>query len=230
MKLSPEKVNSIVAKTAEEKLYPRFNSYLISFQEVYSLLDQSETELIKQLLTIKPAEYGVQYPYLGIEEVPADIVKIEGQIIKLEEDKQTLDNKYLPRQAFLAYTKLNEQHMVETGKNLLIGSGYRSPARQALNFLRWYKEFNYDLKKTLRYSAIPGYSQHSLPINTAIDFRTETGVGIPGEPPHLDFGETPEFSWLMANASKFDFYLSYPRDNELGVEYEPWHWQFISNS
>ncbi|MBK7960075.1 MAG: D-alanyl-D-alanine carboxypeptidase family protein [Bdellovibrionales bacterium] len=30
--------------------------------------------------------------------------------------------------------------------------------------------------------------------------------------------------WLTENASRFEFQLSYPRNNDHGIIYEPWHW------
>jgi D-alanyl-D-alanine carboxypeptidase len=39
-----------------------------------------------------------------------------------------------------------------------------------------------------------------------------------------DFEETPAFRWLSANAGRFGFVLSFPRDNPHDYVYEPWHW------
>jgi D-alanyl-D-alanine carboxypeptidase len=36
--------------------------------------------------------------------------------------------------------------------------------------------------------------------------------------------ETDAFRWLLANAGRFGFTLSYPRNNPWGYVYEPWHW------
>ena len=69
-------------------------------------------------------------------------------------------------------------------------------------------------------SAPPGYSEHHT--GKAID------IGTPGSPPLEEaFGNTDAFQWLLANASTFGFRLSYPRDNDYGIVYEPWHWFFV---
>jgi len=44
-----------------------------------------------------------------------------------------------------------------------------------------------------------------------------------------DFENTDVFSWLKKNAQKFDFSLSYPRDNANNIIYEPWHWLYAPN-
>jgi D-alanyl-D-alanine carboxypeptidase len=38
------------------------------------------------------------------------------------------------------------------------------------------------------------------------------------------FARTREFRWLKRHATQFGFHLSYPRGNQQGIAYEPWHW------
>ena len=73
------------------------------------------------------------------------------------------------------------------------------------------------LEQILSVSAAPGYSEHHS--GRAIDI-TAPGFEVLEEP----FEGSPAFDWLMANAERFGFSLSYPRDNPHGVAYEPWHW------
>lgn len=72
----------------------------------------------------------------------------------------------------------------------------------------------------LAVSAAPGYSEHHS--GRAIDVTTP-GCEVLEEP----FEITEAFRWLQANAGRFGFTLSYPRDNPHGVAYEPWHWAFL---
>ena len=52
----------------------------------------------------------------------------------------------------------------------------------------------------------------------AIDFQIEEyTIGN-------DFDKTEEYKWLQKNAKSFNFYESYPIDNNLDMMYEPWHW------
>jgi D-alanyl-D-alanine carboxypeptidase len=40
----------------------------------------------------------------------------------------------------------------------------------------------------------------------------------------MEFENTLAFTWLVANARRFGFALSFPRGNAHGYDYEPWHW------
>ncbi len=65
--------------------------------------------------------------------------------------------------------------------------------------------------------AAPGYSEHQS--GCAVDVTSEQT-----EPLEEEFEQTEAFDWLTRNASRFGFYLSYPRENRFDVIYEPWHW------
>lgn len=67
-------------------------------------------------------------------------------------------------------------------------------------------------------SASPGHSQHHL--GTALDFNSLS----------QDFDKTNEGRWLIANAYKYGWSLSYPKGYEklTGYDYEPWHFRYIT--
>ena len=68
-------------------------------------------------------------------------------------------------------------------------------------------------------SALPGFSEHHT--GRAID------IGTPGCPPVTEaFEQTPAFEWLTRKGQDFGFCMTYPRGNQFGVIYEPWHWVF----
>jgi len=69
------------------------------------------------------------------------------------------------------------------------------------------------------FSADQGYSEHQL--GTTVDFIT-TGIGGSLE----GFDTTDEYQWLISNAYKFGFVLSYPPSNSYYV-FEPWHWRYV---
>ncbi|HEY5040530.1 MAG TPA: M15 family metallopeptidase [Verrucomicrobiae bacterium] len=74
-------------------------------------------------------------------------------------------------------------------------------------------------EQILRVSAAPGFSEHHT--GRAIDITT------PGcKPLTEEFELTSEFAWLVRHANNFGFSMTYPRDNQQGVIYEPWHWTF----
>ena len=69
------------------------------------------------------------------------------------------------------------------------------------------------------FSADQGFSEHQL--GTTVDFTTTgLGGGLDG------FDNTPAFEWMVDNASKYGFTMSYPEGNQYYV-YEPWHWRFV---
>ncbi|MFH1704471.1 MAG: M15 family metallopeptidase, partial [Patescibacteria group bacterium] len=69
------------------------------------------------------------------------------------------------------------------------------------------------------FSADQGYSEHQL--GTAVDLIT-TGLGGKTD----GFENTTAYQWLLSNAYRFGFVLSYPNGNSY-YSYEPWHWRFI---
>ena len=102
-------------------------------------------------------------------------------------------------------------------QEIYIFSAYRSFDEQ--NALKSYYSVTYGEGTANQFSADQGYSEHQL--GTAVDLIT-TGIGGTLE----GFEDTEEYQWLLNNAYKYGFILSYPDDNEYYV-YEPWHWRFV---
>jgi D-alanyl-D-alanine carboxypeptidase len=76
---------------------------------------------------------------------------------------------------------------------------------------------NQVVEEILKVNAMPGFSEHHS--GRAIDIAT-----VDCEPLSESFDETAAFQWLTENASRFDFVMSYPKDNPYNIIYEPWHW------
>lgn len=73
-----------------------------------------------------------------------------------------------------------------------------------------------------QFSADQGYSEHQL--GTTVDFTTPELQGA------LDgFEKTKAYTWLVKNAYKYGFVLSYPEGNSY-YQFEPWHWRFVGTS
>lgn len=107
------------------------------------------------------------------------------------------------------------------GITLLPFSGFRSFVYQKNLIERRLKDGR-QLEKILTHVAIPGFSEHHS--GRAID------IHAPGRPLlEEEFELTDSFAWLTDNAYKFNFRLSYPRGNDLGIIYEPWHWFYEGN-
>jgi D-alanyl-D-alanine carboxypeptidase len=66
-------------------------------------------------------------------------------------------------------------------------------------------------------SALPGYSEHHT--GRAIDITTPDFKPLTEE-----FEHSSAFKWLTQRANEFGFTMTYPRNNEFGIAYEPWHW------
>jgi D-alanyl-D-alanine carboxypeptidase len=102
------------------------------------------------------------------------------------------------------------------GVILLIVSGFRSYEYQAA-LIRKKINAGQSITDILQVNAAPGHSEHHTGL--AVDIAT------PGSRPLTEEFENSEaFRWLGANAGRFGFSMSYPRDNPWGIVYEPWHW------
>jgi D-alanyl-D-alanine carboxypeptidase len=78
------------------------------------------------------------------------------------------------------------------------------------------------MAQILKVSAAPGYSEHHS--GRALDIST------PGfEPLEEAFENSPAFEWLQESAGDYGFALSFPRNNQHGLAYEPWHWCWIAS-
>jgi D-alanyl-D-alanine carboxypeptidase len=99
-----------------------------------------------------------------------------------------------------------------------IVSAFRNVERQ-IDIIRTKLDRGMPIETILTLSAPPGYSEHHT--GRAIDINTP-GCIATEEP----FEHTDAFRWLQTHASRFGFYLSYPRGNASGFIYEPWHWCF----
>lgn len=102
------------------------------------------------------------------------------------------------------------------GVTLLLISGFRSVDYQA-QILERKRASGQSMDEILRVNAAPGFSEHHT--GRAVD------IGTPGSKPLEEtFETTAAFQWLAREAGRFGFFLSYPRNNPLGIIYEPWHW------
>lgn len=103
-----------------------------------------------------------------------------------------------------------------SGNELLIISAFRSFGEQGS--LKGNYTFTYGSGAN-KFSADQGYSEHQL--GTALDFTTpKIGAGFDS------FKDTDSYKWLLANAYKYGFILSYPEKNSY-YQFEPWHWRFV---
>ena len=100
---------------------------------------------------------------------------------------------------------------------LTIISGYRSFGTQSS--IKSSYSVIYGSGTANQFSADQGYPEHQL--GTTVDFGTP-GVGATT----LEFQSTPAYKWLLDNAHRHGFILSYPVGNAYYI-FEPWHWRFV---
>jgi D-alanyl-D-alanine carboxypeptidase len=107
---------------------------------------------------------------------------------------------------------------------LLPLSGFRSITDQNDLFFRVKEERNQAVSNRAAVSAPPGHSEHHT--GYAIDIGDGDRIDT-----HLSesFESTPAYQWLAANAARYSFELSFPRNNPQGVSYEPWHWRYVGD-
>lgn len=148
---------------------------------------------------------------LGADYSPADIVMLTNYSeLTLSRNNHSLREILIP----------DLMRMVEDsgkkGLTLVISSTYRSYEYQDRVF-NWNVEQN-GLETAMRESARPGTSQHQL--GMAIDFGSITD----------DYAFTPPGEWLLENAWKYGFSLSYPDGYEYltGYRHECWHFRYIT--
>jgi D-alanyl-D-alanine carboxypeptidase len=105
----------------------------------------------------------------------------------------------------------------DAGLSLQVLSAYRSFYTQAE--LKASYIFTYGAGTANKFSAEQGYSEHQL--GTTMDFTNPTIAGVLS-----GFDTTPEYKWLLENAYKYGFVISYPEGNTY-YKFEPWHFRFV---
>lgn len=140
-------------------------------------------------------------------------------LVEIESDYTHGTKKYyFLSQAYPFLKKMMDDSRAE-GLSLKIVSAYRSFAEQS--GLKSAYSVTYGTGAN-RFSADQGYSEHQL--GTTVDFTTTTlGASF------TNFAKTKEYSWLLQNAHKYGFILSYPEGNSYYI-YEPWHWRYVGTA
>ena len=74
--------------------------------------------------------------------------------------------------------------------------------------------------------APPGYSEHAT--GYALDFAVRPANGCPDVDACM--AASPAARWLLANAPRYGFELSFPGGNRQQVKWEPWHWRWVGRN
>ncbi|HQP91716.1 MAG TPA: M15 family metallopeptidase [Candidatus Omnitrophota bacterium] len=201
----------------------------LTFEELYACLDEEESQFLKEFQELDAKALNVSIPFRGMATGEEPLVKIAGQRIAYIRIKKgstrELGVQYLPSTVYEKYKEMMQAMQKDIGKNLLVESGYRSSAYQLYLFVYYLKNHKYSIRETVKFVALPGYSEHGAPLHQAVDFINEYGIN--GEYNTKEFEDLPEYRWLLAHAGEFGFVLSYPKmEKGSGITFEPWHWRY----
>ncbi len=149
--------------------------------------------------------------FLNEHYTPERVTIIEPKYLYSEQNPEVIHASVWPK------LKLMLDAAEATGIPLYVKSGYRSFDEQRA--LKGVYTVTYGAGTANSFSADQGYSEHQL--GTTVDVIT-TGIGGQLE----GFNTTAAYQWMLTNAHKYGFTLSYPESNGYYV-FEPWHWRYV---
>lgn len=148
--------------------------------------------------------------FLNEHYMPAKLIEIDDEYVYREDEPEFL------HASVMSYFEDMVRDAKDDDINLWVVSAFRSYDEQAALKGQYFVTYGSGANT---FSADQGYSEHQL--GTTIDFTTnDLGGGLTG------FDTTPAYAWLLKNAYKYGFVLSYPENNTYYV-FEPWHWRFV---
>lgn len=194
----------------------------LTIEELYAPLDAQEQAFLRRFEDLDVAQFNQSIPYQGISQVQPELVIITGQKINPPTGPEEIPPQFLPKPVYDAFVSMSSAMKADIGKTVYVTSGYRSPDYQLYLFLFYLQNHDYSITETARFVAWPGYSEHGNPEHQAIDLVNEQGVDGQNNP--AEFEALPEYHWLLKNAGKYGFELSYPKHSKMA--FEPWHWRY----
>ena len=157
---------------------------------------------------------GIQESMLNARQLPQHT---EASILVMAERGEDGREFMLTPAASDAWQRMKVQAQ-QDGINLLMVSAFRSVQRQT-EIIQQKLIAGDSLAAILNVCAPPGYSEHHTGL--AIDITCLDAPEL-----EIDFEKSAAFFWLQQQAANFGFYMSYPKENAAGFQYEPWHWCF----
>jgi len=228
-KLSPEHIAEV--KMLVAKFEPFINAKdkegklpSLTFKELESPLNSEERHFLQAFRDLNAGKIGVRISFPGFSQGEKDLVRLDGQKIRIKGQIKELPPQFLSPQVYQAYRFMMRAMERDIRRQLFVESGYRSSAHQLYLFIFYLSNHYYSIRETVKWVALPGYSEHGDPEHLAIDFINADGIN--GEKNVAEFEALPENQWLLKNAGRFGFVLSYPKNAPVGITYEPWHWRY----
>lgn len=231
MAMQTHSIRSNVTSIIRKVHRARFNGATpetFEFDDLFTLLSPSERAMADSILKLNPRDFHIKGTFYGITSVPEELIKIPPHEFKRNGVQCRTTPQFVPKLTYASFKDMALKMDQESGRSILIESGYRSPAYQLVVFLRYFQHFDYDTQKALKRVALPGYSQHGYPPKQGLDFMTL--YGSPSEDQPTDFAKTDEYEWLCKHAALFGFEIPYFDGNPEGISFEPWHWMHVNMS
>ncbi len=138
----------------------------------------------------------------------------ENELIEIENDIYGREQRLVPVAA--NDWKVMKYQALKEGIVLNVVSAFRAVDRQK-EIIQAKMEAGQPIKEILQVCAAPGFSEHHT--GRALDLTSTES-----EPLSEMFEDTEAYNWLMENANHYSFKISYPKGNNAGILYEPWHW------
>lgn len=186
----------------------RNNAYEEQIQNISSTvghlykLSQTDRELLQK--------YSNVY-FLNENYVPSTLSDIDPSLLQRKDKVEKIHTTIKP------YLEALMRDAQANNIPLSILSAYRSFDTQTT--LKTSYKIQYGTTAANRFSADQGYSEHQL--GSTVDFTTP----LNGET-LSKFEGTSAYTWLLENAYRYGFVLSYPKGNTF-FQFEPWHWRFV---
>ena len=213
---SVAKQSSTVNNIAPENstTFPETSSILPLEANSNSPANISSPPVITPLPTITEDQQNINSKHFSFAEAPNErLVAVSKYYDRLE---------YLDQEAAQAF-KIMKAEAQRQGINLVLISGFRSISTQQQLFTKQIQKQG-SRKAAEKLSAPPGYSEHHT------GYAVDIGDGRqPQKDLKFGFESTPAYSWLVNNAYRYGFELSFPRNNLQGISFEPWHWRYIAS-
>ena len=206
----PNTVQSVETKSTVDNFSSENTELSVDQQKDNS----STSEVALNKVTIKPTKLG-HFPYQEAKEEDLVVVAsyAQGQYQRYER---------LHKDAALALMQMIYAAR-DNGVWIVPVSGYRDIEKQDYLFKAQVRRRGSE-EAAAKLSAPPGHSEHHS--GYTVDL---TDGHLLNQDITYRFASTDAYKWLMSNAHKFGFELSFPENNSQGVSFEPWHWRYVGS-
>jgi len=155
-------------------------------------------------------------------ELGIDVKPKKDTIINENSNLISIGKNHLGKEIFLSKQCANSWMKMQLDAkkdsiDIFILSGFRSYQAQCTIIKNKIKK-GMKLGEILKENKLPGLSQHHS--GNAIDIVSN------GYKLSVEFEKNIAYKWLIKNANKYGFYLTYPKNNAENLMFEPWHWYF----